>query len=148
MPNSSFIVVSCTHSGSEAQLSWIQDARWWRSLLDGREVVLDLALVVLAAFLVGLAVTICAAVLAVLRAIALWRNAKRTGGIFTAELSSFEERAARTERLLAEAERSSAELGAALARLRVSRARLDVLLGSLEAAQRRTRWLRVLLPLR
>jgi len=148
MGNTPCVVVFYTHSGSEVQLSWIQDAGWWRSLLDGREVALDLTLVVLAAFLVGLAVTICAAVLAVLRAIALWRNAKRTGGIFTAELSSFEERAARTERLLAEAERSSAELGAALARLRVSRARLDVLLGSLEAAQRRTRWLRVLLPLR
>ena len=103
---------------------------------------------VLAAFLVGLVVTICATVFAVVRALALWRDAKRTGAVLSAELSSFEERAARTERHLNEAEQSSRELDAALARLRVSRARLDVLLGSLEAAQRRTRWLRVLLPLR
>ena len=81
-------------------------------------------------------------------AIALWRNAKRTGGRFTDELALFEERSARAERRLADAERSSQDLDAALARLRVSRARLDVLLGALEAAQRRTRWLRVLLPLR
>jgi exonuclease VII small subunit len=104
--------------------------------------------VVLAAFLVGLALTICATALAVVRGIALWRNAKRTGATFSAELSSFEERAARTERLLAEAERSSQDLDAAIARFRVSRARLDVLVGSLETAQRRMRWLRVLLPLR
>ena len=103
---------------------------------------------VLAAFLVGLAITICATVFAALRGIALWRNAKRTGATFTAELSSFEQRASRTERLLAEADRSSQDLEAARARLRVSRARLDVLVGSLETAQRRTRWLRVLLPLR
>ncbi len=103
---------------------------------------------VLAAFLVGLAVTTSATVFAVVRGITLWRGAKRSGGAITSELASFEERAARTEQLFAEAERSSQELDAALARLRVSRARLDVLLGSLETAKRRTRWLRVLLPLR
>jgi hypothetical protein len=107
-----------------------------------------LALVVLTAFLLGLALTISAIVYAVVRGIALWRDAKRTGGAFTAELASFEERAARAEHLLAEAESSSRDLDAALTRLRVSRARLDVLLGSLEAAQRRMRWLRALVPLR
>jgi len=104
--------------------------------------------VVLAAFLAGLALVVCATAFAVLRGLSLWRDLKRTGAVLSAELSSFDERAARTEQLFAEAERSSKELEAAFARLRVSRARLDVLLGSLEAAQRRTRWLRVLLPLR
>jgi len=104
--------------------------------------------VVLYAFLAGLAVALVATVVVVVRGFELWRQAKSTGGTFTAELESFEERAARTERLLADAESSSQELEAALARLRVSRARLDVLLESLEAAKRRTRWLRVLVPLR
>jgi triphosphoribosyl-dephospho-CoA synthetase len=103
---------------------------------------------ILVAFLVGLALVVAATAFVVVRAVELWRNAKRTGGKFTDELALFEERSARAERLLTENERSSRELEAALERLRVSRARLDVLLGSLEAAQRRTRWLRVLLPLR
>jgi hypothetical protein len=104
--------------------------------------------VILYAFLVGLAVAVVAIVFVSLQGLGLWRQAKRTGGKFSAELSSFEERAAQAERLLAEADRSSQDLDAAVARLRVSRARLDVLLSSLEAAQRRTRWLRVLVPLR
>ena len=104
--------------------------------------------VVLYAFLVGLAVALAATAFAVGRGLNLWRQAKRTGKSFTAELTAFEERAARTERFLAAADTSSRDLEASLARLHVSRARLDVLLGSLEAAQRRTRWLRVLLPLR
>ena len=104
--------------------------------------------VVLYAFVAGLVVVLVATVVVVIRGVELWRRAKRAGGAFTAELASFEERSARSERLLAEAESSSQELEAALARLRVSRARLNVLLGSLQAAQRRTRWLRVLLPLR
>lgn len=103
---------------------------------------------VLAAFLVGLALVIGGTVFAVVRGVALWRYARRTGGRISDELALFDERAARTERLLADAESSSRELEAALERLRVSRARLDVLLDSLEAAKRRTRWLRVLLPLR
>lgn len=103
---------------------------------------------ILYAFLVGLAVAVGAIVFASVQGVGLWRQAKRTGGKFSAELSSFEERTAQAERLLAEADRSSQDLEAAVARLRVSRARLEVLLGSLEAAQRRTRWLRVLLPLR
>ena len=103
---------------------------------------------VLYAFIAGLAVVGVAAVFAVMRGIALWRQAKGTGRAFTSELSLFEERSAHAEHLLAEAEVSSQEFEAAREHLRVSRARLDVLLGSLEAAQRRTRWLRLLLPLR
>lgn len=123
--------------GSYIQVTGSQTARWY----DRREVVLY-------AFLVGLAVALMAIVFVGVRGVGLWRQAKRTGGLISTELASFEERTARTERLLAEAERSSQDLDAAVARLRVSRARLDVLLGSLEAAQRRTRWLRVLVPLR
>jgi hypothetical protein len=104
--------------------------------------------VVLSAFLIGLAVALVAIVFAGVRGVGLWRQAKRTSGLISTEIASFEERAARAESLLAEAERSSQDLDAAVARLRVSRARLDVLLGSLETAQRRTRWLRVLVPLR
>jgi hypothetical protein len=104
--------------------------------------------VVLASFLVGLVLVVGATVFVAVRAFALWRDARGTSGRISDELSLFDERAARTERLLADAETASKELEAALERLRLSRARLDVLLDSLEAAQRRTRWLRVLLPLR
>ena len=83
-----------------------------------------------------------------IRAIALWRAAKKSGGAITSELARFEERAARTEQLLAEAERANKDLQAATERLRLSRARLQVLLDSVEEAQRRTRWLRVFLPTR
>lgn len=103
---------------------------------------------VLAAFFFGLAVALTAIVFVVVQGFGLWRQAKRTGGLMSAELASFDERAARTERLLGEAETATQGLEAAVARLRISRARLDVLLGSLEAAQRRTRWLRALVPLR
>ncbi len=103
---------------------------------------------VLTSFLIGLTLALAATFVLVVRGIELWRQAKRTGKRLTAELESFEERSARTERLLAEAELSSEDLEAAVARLRVSRARLDVLLGEIEAARRRTRWLRVLVPLR
>ena len=102
---------------------------------------------VLTAFLVGLAVAVAAIVFVVVRGFGLWRQAKRTGGVLSAELASFEERAARTERLLGEAERSSKDLEAAVERLRVSRARLHVLVGSLETARRRARWMRVFIPL-
>lgn len=102
----------------------------------------------LAAFLVGLALAVAGIVFVVIRGIQLWRHGKRSGSAITSELTSFEERAARTERLLAEAEQSSQELQAAAERLRRSRAQLQVLLASLERAQRRTRWLRAFLPTR
>ena len=82
------------------------------------------------------------------RGVSLWRQGKRTGRVITSELELFEERSARTEQLLGDADRASRDLQAAIERLRVSRARLQVLLGSLEGAQRRTRWLRVFLPTR
>ena len=103
---------------------------------------------ILTAFLVGLALTLVGLFVVVVRGLAFWRQGKRTGGAFSSELALFEERTARTEQLLAEADRANQDLQEATARLRVSRAQLDVLLGSLETAQRRTRWLRMFLPVR
>jgi hypothetical protein len=103
---------------------------------------------VLLAFLCALALVLATIVYVVVRGLELWRQMKRTGGAFEAELSLFEERSARAERLLAEAARSSSELEIALARLRVSRARLQVLVDSLERAQRRVHWLRAFVPIR
>jgi hypothetical protein len=102
---------------------------------------------VLAALLVGLALVLAATVFVVVRGIELWRTAKRAGPVIGAELAAFEERAERTERLLAEAEVSSRNLELALARLRASQARLQVLRASLERSQGRVRWLRTFLPL-
>jgi len=101
---------------------------------------------VLLAFLAGLALVVIGISVAAMRGVRLWRRLKRTGGRFTAELAAFDERAARTERLLAEADRSSRDLEVALERLRVSRARLQVLLDAVERAKRRTRWVRAFLP--
>jgi hypothetical protein len=103
--------------------------------------------VILTAFLIGLVLVVAGMVVVVIRAIELWRHGKRTGAAITRELAHFDERAERSEQLFAEAERASRDLEAALERLRVSRARLQVLLRSLEEAQRRTRWLRVFLPI-
>ena len=103
---------------------------------------------ILTAFLVGLVLVLVGLVFVVVRAVALWRQGKRTGAAFGDELALFEQRSARAERLLAEADRANQDLQAAVERLRVSRARLNVLLGSLETAQRRTRWLRAFLPVR
>ncbi len=103
---------------------------------------------ILTAFLVGLALSLVGIVFVSLRGVSLWRQGKRTGRAMTSELALFEERTARTEQLLTDADRANQDLQAATARLRVSRAQLQVLLGSLEAAQRRTRWLRVFLPTR
>ena len=103
---------------------------------------------ILTAFLVGLTLSLVGLLVVVVRGVALWRQGKRTGGAFTDELELFEERAARTEQLLAEADRANEDLQAATERLRISRAKLSVLLESLETAQRRTRWLRMFLPVR
>lgn len=103
---------------------------------------------ILTAFLVGLTLSLVGIFVAVVRGLAFWRDGKRAGGAFTSELDLFEERAARTEQLLADADRANQDLQAATERLRLSRAQLDVLLGSLEAARRRTRWLRAFLPVR
>ena len=103
---------------------------------------------VLSAFLVGLVLGLVGIFVVAVRGVALWRQGKRSGKAITGELALFEERSARTEQLLADAERAQADLQVATERLRVSRAQLQVLLGSLEGAQRRTRWLRVFLPTR
>jgi len=123
--------------GSKNSFTGSQNDRWY----DRRGVVLY-------AFLVGLTASVLATAFVVVRGIRLWRHAKSTGGMLSDELASFEERSARAERLLAEADRSNQDLEAALGRLRASRARLDVLLGSVQAAQQRTRWLRAFLPVR
>jgi len=102
--------------------------------------------VVLWAFLAALVVVLVALVFAGVRAIALWRQAKRTGRVLSGELASFEERTAQTERHMAVFERSSGELEQALARLRVSQARLRVLVAAVERAQDRVRWIRVFVP--
>jgi hypothetical protein len=104
--------------------------------------------VILTAFLVGLVLVLVGVFVVIMRAVQLWRQGKRTGRMFGDELALFEERAARTEQLLAQADRASQDLQAATERLRVSRARLSVLLESLETARRRTRWLRAFLPAR
>jgi hypothetical protein len=102
--------------------------------------------VILASFLVSLLLVAGAMTYMVARGISLFRQAKGTGRTLTAELSSFEERAIRTERLLAEAERSSQALAEAQERLRISLARLQVLTAALESSRRRTQWIRGYVP--
>jgi hypothetical protein len=104
--------------------------------------------VILTAFLAGLVFVVVGMVVVAVRGLALWRQSKRTGKAFGAELALFEERSARTEQLLADADRANADLQAATERLRVSRAQLQVLLGSIDDARRKTRWLRAFLPVR
>ena len=101
---------------------------------------------VLASFLVALALVLAAIAFCVVRGIQLWRAARSTGGAFGAEVARFEVRSARTERLLAENEAASKEVEAALERLRVSRAKLGVLTSEVGRAQARVRWLRAVLP--
>ena len=103
---------------------------------------------ILLSFLVGLAAVLAATVFCAVRGLRFWRQAKSTGGAFSTEMTKFEERSARTERLLAEADRANEDLRAAQERLRVSRARLQVQLDALERAKKRTRWLRAFLPAR
>ena len=101
---------------------------------------------ILTTFLGSLVLVAAATVYAVTRGVTLWRQAKSTERALSTEFALFDERSARTERLLAEADASAQALRAALDRLRLSRARLQILLGSIESAKRRTYWLRVFLP--
>ena len=103
---------------------------------------------VLIALLVGVAAVVAAIVFCVVRGVQLWRQAKRTGGVLGAEVAKFEERSARTERLLDEAESANERLQAARERLSADRARLQVLLEAVQRAKKRTRWLRAFLPVR
>lgn len=102
--------------------------------------------VILVAFLASVGVIVVGSVVVAVRGVRLWRQARRTGRLLSAELARFGERSAHTERLLAENEEAARELQEALERLRVSRARLAVLTGALERATARTRWLRTFLP--
>ncbi len=101
---------------------------------------------VLLAFLSALVVVLAALALAAIRAIGLWRQAKRAGSVISGEVASFEEKAAQAERHMSEFERSSKDLEHALERLRVSQTRLRVLIGTIERAQDRVRWIRVFVP--
>lgn len=103
---------------------------------------------VLLSFLVGLAVVVAATSFCVVRGVQLWRQAKSTGGMLSSEVAKFEERSARTERLLNEAELANERLQAARERLSADRARLQVHLDAIERAKKRTRWLRAVLPVR
>ena len=103
---------------------------------------------VLIALFLGIAALVAGLVFCIVRALQLWRQAKRTGSVFGTEMARFEERSLRTERLLAESDRANQDLQAALERLRADRARLQVLTGALERAKQRTRWLRAYLPAR
>lgn len=98
------------------------------------------------AFLAGVAAVAAGIAVATVRGLTLFRQAKRTGRLLGSELARFDERARRTERLLAESDASARELQEALERLRVSQARLSVLTGALDQASARTRWLRAFLP--
>jgi hypothetical protein len=104
--------------------------------------------VVLAALLLGLAAFLAGTVFCAVRGVGLWRQAKRTGSAFSDEMALFEERSARTERLLEDADRANRDLQVAFERLQASRARLQVLTDSLARAQRSVRWLRAFLPVR
>jgi hypothetical protein len=103
---------------------------------------------ILLAFLLGLVAAVAALVFSVVRGVQLWRQVRRTAAALSTETAKFEERSARTERLLAEAEGANERLQSALERLRVSRARLQVQLDAIERAKKRTRWLRAFLPAR
>ena len=101
---------------------------------------------VLLVFLVSLAIVLVATIVCVVRGLRFWRRFKRTGRAFSTEMALFDERSARTERLLADSGRTSEELEAALARLRASRAHMQVLLDSVARAKKRIGWLRAFFP--
>jgi hypothetical protein len=103
---------------------------------------------VLAAFLVAVALSIAATVVAVVRGIRLYQQLKRTGRALSAPLAVFEEKVGEIDRHLDAFETSAAELEQARERLARSRARLQVLLDEVERARGRVRWLRVFLPAR
>jgi hypothetical protein len=98
-------------------------------------------------FWVALGVLIVAVVaglvFAVVRGWQLYRNARRTGGLFTARLDAISATTASIDRHTAAAEASARRLADANARLGRSRARLDVQLAALREARgqiRRVFW--------
>lgn len=103
---------------------------------------------ILLAFLAAVALSLAATAVLVARGIGFYRQVRRSGGAFSRQLSTFEEKAAEVDRHLDAFESSSKELERALAQLRRSRARLQVLQDAVERSQARLRWLRVFLPAR
>jgi hypothetical protein len=85
-------------------------------------------------------------VYAVLRAFALWRQLKRTGGSFSAEASRIADTAAGIQAHLDRASASSGRLGDASRRLATSRAVLDVHLQALREARHTVRRLLWFVP--
>jgi hypothetical protein len=103
---------------------------------------------VLLAFLFALVVSLAGLVFVIVRALGLYRQAKRTGRAVSGPLAALETKAAEVDRHLDAFDRSSRELEAALGRLRRSRAQLQVLRDTVDRAQARVHWLRVFLPAR
>jgi hypothetical protein len=101
---------------------------------------------VLASFLAALVASVAATAFVAVRGVQLYRQLKRTGRAVSTPLSAFESKAAEVDRHLDAFEASSQELERARQQLELSRARLRILLGAIERAQSRTRWLRVFLP--
>ena len=83
---------------------------------------------------------------AVLRALALWRQLKRTGGSFSAEASRISDTAAGIQVHLERASASSGRLSDASRRLATSRAVLDVHLQALREARHTVRRLLWFVP--
>ena len=97
----------------------------------------------LAVFLAG---TIGGLAYAILRAIALWRQLKRTGGKFGAEAARITEAAGGIQAHLERASASSERLHETSSRLAVSRAALDVQLQALREARHTVRRLLWFVP--
>jgi hypothetical protein len=108
-----------------------------RGPVSVRDVLLWIALVVLLVAVVG------GLAYAALRGFQLFRTAKRSGAVLTAEMDRINAVSLEIERHMAEAEAAQARLGAATSRLAISRARLDVQLSALRqtrAEMRRVFW--------
>jgi uncharacterized protein HemX len=103
---------------------------------------------VLAAFLVAVALSIAATVVVTVRGVRLYQQFKRTGRALSVPLQAFEEKVGEIDRHLDAFEASTAELEQARERLATSRARLQVLVDEVERARGRVRWLRVFIPAR
>jgi hypothetical protein len=97
----------------------------------------------LAVFVVGFAAGLA---YAILRGLALWRNAKQTGRAFSAESARIADVSAGIQLHLDSADASNALLREAAARLAVSRARLDLQLQAVREARYTVRRLLWFLP--
>jgi hypothetical protein len=80
---------------------------------------------------------------AVVRGIQLWRDVKRSGSTFTAQVERISEASVQIEHQMAAAQAATGRLQSATGRLAASRARLDVQVAALREARaqvRRTFW--------